>query len=463
MLLEVALAAALPLAFAFDGAEHVNATYTVSCLAGHIACSRDLYDRLWHTELHWSDEDQRELDRWTQVIERAEHASPAIEPAPLLPNFQSYYPSVRARMAIVAAVSGAGSSGRVAAAAQGLVPAEDGAALQRVLQHFERRLRPWWRSTGAAVVARHIEQVRRGMTAEHLHTSAAVSSFMGARLPDARVFVHAVPSPAPAGDESAATVVQQHFFVEVVARDIARETIWKAMHELTHAYYDAAPAAVHTTLMRQFVASTEPSAPAFYTYFNEAIATAVQFVVLERDGEPLGSEEDGYRHPYIPRLARALLPVVRRVLAAGGSITQGVVEAYLAAGRASLGDRASSPAFTLASAALIGNDAHQPAITKFRRAFNVWFTVGTVDEWRKFEELSGVFFVTYPDLPPDLPTIPDLDQASRHRAFAFTARHHSKSRVIVLAGRDAAAVAELVDRLAPVTSWPNDGVFLVID
>jgi hypothetical protein len=463
MLLGLALAAALPLTVAVDAAEFSNAAYTVPCLAGHIPCSRDLYERLWQDQLRWSAQDDEQLGRWKAVVARATAAAPPASPAPLLANFLSFYPSVRARMAIVSAVAGAGSTRHVARAARRVVSSDDARILQEVLEHFERRLRPWWQSTGRAVVAGHIAQVKEGLTTDHRAISSSVSAFIGARLPAARVFVHAVPGPAAAGDESAATVVEQHFFVEIVSRDTARETVWKAMHELTHAYYDAAPADTHAELMRQFVEAPEPSAAAFYAYFNETLATAVQYIVLERDGESIGGEDGGYRHPFIPRLARALLPTVRTALASGGSITQGIVPAYLTAGRASLGDAASQPTFTLASAALIGADQHRPAIAAFRQAFNVWSSTNTMQEWRAFAELSAVFFVTHAELLRDGPQVPDVELAVRHRAFAYTTRHHAKSRILVLAGRDPSAVSDLVTQLSALPTFPADGVFLVID
>lgn len=469
MLIDLALAAVLPLGLAFDAAEHSNAVYHVACLAGDITCSRDLYEGLWHGTLQWSDRDQRQLDRWKQVVSRARAAAPPADSAPLLANFPSYYPSLRAQTAIVAAVAGAGSPGRVASATRAVVSVDDGVALQDVVQHFARRLRPWWLSTGRAVVASHIEQVRKTMTADHQALSAAVATFLGAELPGGRVFVHAVPSPAPAGDAATATVVREHFFVEVVTRDTATATLWKAMHELTHAYYDAAPAEVHATLMRQFVDAAEPGSPAFYTYFNEALATAVQLLVLERDGQSGGADQDTYRHPYIPRLARALLPIVRTALASGGSITQGIVDAYLKAGRTELGSVASSPAFTLAAAALIGADPHGPSKGAFGQAFHVWASTSSVEQWRRCQELSAVVFVTYAELAElraagQVP-LPDLaGPQERFRAFAYTRPHNTRSRVVVLAARDVEAVAQLVGRLATLRRWmPTEGVFLTID
>jgi hypothetical protein len=51
MLLEFALAAAVPLTFHYDANEWTNAAYHVGCLAGHIPCSKPIYNALRYEDL----------------------------------------------------------------------------------------------------------------------------------------------------------------------------------------------------------------------------------------------------------------------------------------------------------------------------------------------------------------------------------------------------------------------------
>jgi len=67
---------------------------------------------------------------------------------------------------------------------------------------------------------------------------------------------------------------------------------WVAVHEETHALYDLAPEDKKQALMQQFADSTDPSAGPFYEYLNEAVATAVQLLLLERNGK---KDDDPYR------------------------------------------------------------------------------------------------------------------------------------------------------------------------
>ena len=50
-----------------------------------------------------------------------------------------------------------------------------------------------------------------------------------------------------------------------------------------------------------------------------------------------------------------------------------------------------------------------------------------------------------------------------HRGFAVLVPHNRKGHVLVLAGRDAADVSDVVKQLQPSTPLPRDGAAVLID
>jgi hypothetical protein len=457
------------LSFHVDSGEYVNAVYNVMCLAQQATCTREKYDRLWKAELKWSAEDQAQLDRWLSIVRAAQSREPAPPNAPLLANYPSFYPPLRKRTAILAAALDAKSANAFEARAARLVPRDDAIALARTLRHFQTRLAPWWRRVGRARVS-GLHGIDREFPTRVRTLFGQVASFLGAdALNDA--YVHVVPSPDIANDDASGTLVGNHFFMELVppgtgnaaAREATKMVAGVAIHELTHALYDAARAATHLALMRQFAASPDPGTPAMYTLLNEAIATAVTGIALDLSGDTETDEGREYRHPYIPRMGRAATEPIKRALAAGRTITEGFVDDYVRGARAILGDDADSLGFRFSAVAVIASDALRPAAVSFRQAIAPTAATDSRENWQRIEELNAAFLLTYEEAREFADRIPDFPTLATHRGFAVIVPHNKKSHVLVLAGRDATAVSDVVKQLQPSKARSEAGVMVLVD
>lgn len=443
------------LTFHADSSEYFNAAYTVICLAQQATCTREKYDRLWKDELTWSAEDQAQLDRWQSIVRAAQSREPAPPNAPLLANYPAFFPPLRKRTAILAAALDAKSVNAFETRVARLVPREDAVALARALGHFQRRLAPWWRRVGRARVS-GVRAIDREFPPAVRSLFGQVASFLGAdALTDA--YVHVVPSPDITNDDASGTLVGNHFFMELVppgtgnaaASQATRMVAGVAIHELAHALYDAAPTATHLTVMRQFAASADPGSPSMYALLNEAFATAVQEIALELAPGKEPDEGGEYRHPYIPRVGTAATEAIKRALSAGKTITDGFVDDYVRAARTILADDADSLGFRFSAMAVIASDALRPAAASFRAMIG---PIGATDaraNWQRIDELNAAFFLTYDEAREFAGRIPDFETLITHRGFAVMLPHNKKSHLLVLAGRDAAAVAEVVKQLQP--------------
>ena len=465
MILAAALLAA-PLVFHADAGEFANVVYNVACLAEQISCTAEKYQRLWKDELHWTPADERELARWKAIVADGERRAPPNTAAPLLPNYLSYYPVLRFRQLIIATALDADSARAFGARAGSVVPAADARVLASALSHFQQRLHPWWQRVGRARV-RSVGDVERALTPARKDLARRAAAFMHASPDVTDVFMHVVPSPDVSNDRATGTAVRNHFFMELVPPDSLKEpradvgemVVAIGMHELTHAFYDSAPVEVHRHVMQQFVDSSDTLAPSFYTFLNEAVATAVQEMA---DDEPW-SEPGDYRDAYIPRLGHAAVPLVAAAMANGKTISDGFVAAYLSHGREVLGRDVDTLQFALSSTALIASDRLQSAAQRFRKAFSPRFTVDTQLEWETFGELSGVLLLDYDEARQYAGLVPLLDTFTTHRGFAFVTGYKTKSRVLMLAGRDPAAVGDVVARLATMSGVPPNGLIFTID
>jgi hypothetical protein len=119
--------------------------------------------------------------------------------------------------------------------------------------------------------------------------------------------------------------------------------------------------------------------------------------------------------------------------------------------------------FALWSAAVIASDPMQSAVQQFRQAFSPRFTVSTQAEWETFGELNAVLLLDYGEAEQFASHVPLLETLRSHRGFAFLTDYKTKSRLLMLAGRDPTAVADVVARLATIKTVPPNGVIFTID
>jgi hypothetical protein len=460
MVFALALMAVIPLRFHYDASEFTNVVYHVNCLTSRVPCTNSVFTRFWNDQYHFTRADGAELDAWLGILRKIESAAPAPPPAPFLPNYGSFYPSLRARYQIVTAAVESRTPADFRKRAARFLNQEEALRLSQVLDHFQRRLHPWWVATGREAVDAHIRQVKQRMKTSNLMPLAGqIAGFVEANLEKRDVFIHAIPGPFPDSKEASATVISNHFFVEIMASDKPDDTIWKAMHELTHAFFDSAPAARHLSLMKQFATANEPHSQAFYDFLNEAVATAVQLIVYERQGV---KDDDPYHHPYIPRLGRSTMPLVKEAIAGHRTVFDGFTEFYLRAGSAELKEQTSNPHFILSAAAVLASEKNHKAADTFFDRIAPRFFLTEEKEWMLFTDLNAVRLLTYDELAPFTGHIANLDGLTRNRGFAYVVRHSAKGRVFFLAGRDTDALNEVVKQLAKVQSVSSDGLVLSI-
>jgi hypothetical protein len=206
-------------------------------------------------------------------------------------------------------------------------------------------------------------------------------------------------------------------------------------------------------LIDQFAATKHPASPALYALLNEALATAVQLLVNEQQGV---DEKDVYRHPYIPRLGRSTMPVLKRAIAQRSTMLDGFVPAYIEAAEKELKEETRAPKFLLLAAGVLASAKNKAAQDAFFQSFRSVGTTTSEGDLEKFDNLPAVRLITYDEQDRHLAAIPDLAELTRYRGFAY--RVPAKRRTYILAGRDTEAVIDVVKELAKLEDTPNQGL-----
>ncbi len=178
------------------------------------------------------------------------NAAPARPPAPLLPNTARFHPTQVARTAVIVAALETASIDDLRRRSRGVLDTEAAAGVKRAVDHVERRLRSWFRTTGRRLVERRVGQIkdvaRRSRFAD---ATARTATFLETELPDPNVYLHVIAGPEPKSTDSAATLFGNHFVVEVVDATTADGIVEGATHELTHYLYDRVPVEKHLALI----------------------------------------------------------------------------------------------------------------------------------------------------------------------------------------------------------------------
>jgi hypothetical protein len=462
MLFLALLAVSTPFRFHVDAAEFPNVVYHVSCLSDKIPCTKPEIEKFWHDDLKWTDLDQRQLDAWNAVLDGVGSGQPKPLDSPFLPNYASYYPGLAAVRRIIAAGLDSRSPAEFRKREATLASAKEIVQLSNALQHFQRRLRPWWKSRGERYAAPRRKPIQSLMNAPQVAAVAdRIARFMESEIAGREFRVDLIPRNNPRSDAASATFVGNHLLLELIdAMKKPNDAIPVLIHELTHALYELAPLRLHQKLIRDFVAASEPQAQALYAILNEGIATGVQLTRLNEAGQ---TDQDAYRHPFIPRIGHAVSAPLRGALENGLTLFHGFLESYLRTCPIELKDELASPRFILLSAILFRIGELDEAEKAYHSDLAPISSASPEDRGR-FPQVNIVFLITYDKLDAIAGNWDEIVPLSqRHRGFAFSSPRNNKGRTYVLAGRDDRTVAEVVKRLAAIRTGTVDGLVLSVD
>lgn len=450
-----------------DASRRVNAVYHLACLARTITCTRQIFERFWQGTLGWTPADQAALDEWRQVMAEVTARAPARTGAPLLLNTPRFHPAQASRGRVFVAAVESRSAPDIQRRSLGVLSAHDASRLAAAIDHFDRRLDPWWRSetSGRRAVQDRLERVADQVRETGMPSvMAEVAAFLEAEVADPVLHLHAIISPVPSSEDYTATQSGSHFFVEAVDSATTHAFVHGAVHELTHYLYDSAPADKHIGLVREFAESGAEAFAGLYTYLNEAIAVAAQGLYAEKQ-QALDTDTRGYTHPYIQPLGTATGPLLREAIAKRQTLFSGFATSYIAAATGALKSKVQEPRFVLSQVALVvpeDGDRLSAAYhsTMFPQASAQFRMPAEVDA---FPDLSVVQFVRYDAVDALADRIPELLALRARSGFAYAMKRGPRAFTYVLAGRDTDAIVEAIAKLGTLERLNTGGLLFSFD
>lgn len=452
--------------FSVDVSERATAIYHVACLGDSLPCTKAMFQEFWHQRLSWSPADQRQLDTWKEILIRVGKAAPQAGPIPYVGNTTALHPALAAQRQLIAALFGASTAPELRRRAG--LSAEDAGGVFGAVEHFRRRLNPWWQSTGRRALPVDLRSVQTRLRSRDLSRLISdLQKFTESVQPATQIRVHAIPVPVPSSNAAAATFAGSHVVVEASQELDAEEFSAVVLHESTHYLYDRSPTSRLTALMEQFAKIDTPQVSGFYALLNEAMATAVQLLAIERLGGGIGidamNDRDVYRHAFIPRAGRAALRALKESLAAGSTLSRGFIPSYIREVRLELGDDVNRPGFLLSAVALLPTEKTGVASSTFQAELQPINVVGA-DSWRRYSQLNVVFLITHADLVEAFASsFPDVTSLINTRGFAYRGSRTGQGSVIILSGVDARAVSDVIKALARLPSLSETGLLLKLD
>jgi hypothetical protein len=461
MLVPALFAALASFGFQVDNAEFTNVVFHVSCLGGQLPCTKPSFEKFWHEDLHWTAADQQQVDSWVAALAAVADRMPGPPESPFVPNYPVPHTKGTAVLQIIAAAFDSRSADEFRKRARELAMPAEIDRLSRALEHFQRRLRPWWKSQGEHYGNAHLRAFQARLNAPSVTASAErIRRFTESPVTGGKFHVHLIPRADPQTDACIATPVGNHLLMELTDKAEPRFVALTTIHELTHSLYASVPEPLQQQLMRDFAAAPQPQSQALYALLNEGIATAMQFLDVS---DPSPKDEDSYRHPFVPRIGRAISPALASALEKGPTLYHGFLDAYLRAGAAELKEEIASPRFILSSTVLLVVGDLAQAEQAFRTQFTPvnWADFSNRD---RFPEVNIVILITYDKLDAIEGNWNEIVPLSKtHRGYAFTMPRNRKGRTYVLAARDEQTLTEVVKRLAAIRTATPDGLIFAIE
>lgn len=461
MLALALLAVAAPIHIHVDVAQFPNATHHLACISGRLPCTQASFEKYWHQQMQWGPADQAALDRWNSTMKTIVARQPQPQSIPFLANFTDWYPELVVVKKLIAAGLAASSEADFRKKAAGLALPEEIGWLSGSLEHFNKRLEPWWKETGRAYgesQRKAIEAQLKKLKADGLASN--VAAFFEAELPVRNFYMHLIPRSDRTSKDATATFARNHMVVEMTDEMKPEGTVSIILHEMTHALYELAPVAKQRKLIGDFAGSSVPAAQALYAIMNEGLATAVQLDAMARAGQ---QDDDPYHHPFIPRIGKANAAPLAEAMKRGATLFSGYVDTYLKASETELGPELKSPRFLMTSGIVAEFGDMKTALAAFRENFPM-LSAASFSDRLTFPELNMAYLLPYDKLGVVEQAWPMISaMAKEHRGLVFTGPRGNKGRVYVVAGRDEATVAELVQKLGAIRTSTGEGLVLTVE
>lgn len=442
--------------------EHSQAVYHLACLSGERPCTRGVFERFWTEYLPPDSGDVRHLRAWHEALRRIHDTAGPGDATPYLSNTDSLYPGKREQLRVIEALLDSGSSADFSRRSR--LDAAAVAQLWQAVAHVRRRLARHWRARGRVLAERFLPASQRQLREPRwIRLAGEMADFISAGQPAREIKVQLIPSPA-LDDTAKASFVGRHLLLEVNERAKSELVVSVALHELTHHLYDSVPAAKQIERMEMFRQAGLTHGAAFYGLLNEALAVAAQGVLTSRLAATAHPKQDGdeYRHAYISRAGRVTGPLLAERLSRGEVFDASFVDAYIQRLTKELAGDITNPRLLFFSAAFLPTGEANKAAEYLRGEIQpgAWIQSG---EFQRHSDLPLIFLGLSEQNRHLWESFPELEALDGARGYVFARTSPGARPVVIVGGRDSAALVQVATALMGLPSLPDRGAAVRLD
>ncbi|MBI1212417.1 MAG: hypothetical protein GC190_13215 [Alphaproteobacteria bacterium] len=417
-----------------------NLIYQLDCMADLIHCAPDIFQSLWHNELGFDAEDQRQLDEWKRLGEALQRRNKSPNPPPEVgasfPIPPSDDPTVWSDVLQAGYV--ANDLAAVDAAERKFLLPQEVETLHHIAEHFRPRFERWWNDNNQSANA-FVPALKDALTKSRAFDLIGwAAAFYGADLGDGHLQIHVIALPKGKLTLTRAFRSGPHLVVEVVPGEQAQHRVDVVVHEMAHHVFGSMPLARKAAFMERMLAAGDGAVPS-WSYFDEVQATVIGNIMAFRNAatpDEFGKQWNRPRSFYavepIDIGARATHQLFDMAFALGGPMRDDFPAAFVAAMRQGFGAKLETPAVYLNSMAQINLDPRDNDRKRLLR-----HTLHTTSAWEYDAENTNDF----------------LSHAKKYPALslAVTLRPDQLSQIDALSGVLAMSAAQVKDALASTT------------
>lgn len=429
--------------FTVSTSTHATAVYHLACITDQIGCTKKKFG---------AQAKHPSVEAWKAAFaELKAEPEPEPGPSPFPANTPGMHAEVRFRARVLEAVLDSKSAGDLARRA-------------RIDSGVARKI---WNAIGGMkraigdnrAAVRWVGPTQRILNDARLAGLARdVGSLLEPGQARERIAFHLIPSPEPKTDEAMGTFIGHHAVIEVVDSAKADFIASVGLHETIHYLYDSVPAQAHRERMDFFAARSHPRASTFYALFNEALAVATQHLLTGRMQWPEAakSDQEMYRHAYIPRAGRVLTPVLEKWIGERRRFDGEFVKAYEEACTREFAADLRNPRFIFVSGAFVVSDAGEKAFGVLMPELQPvsWVRGGN---WQQYTHLPILHLVDHDSIEELHTVIPQVFTLTKMRSFAVLSA--TPRAIGVISGQDGEAIAEGVRTFLDKPAFPEEVSF----
>ncbi|MDX1980259.1 MAG: alpha/beta hydrolase [Bryobacteraceae bacterium] len=431
--------------FTVRTSNHATAVYHLACITDQIGCTKKKFGE--HAK-HPS------VEEWKAAFAELK-PEPANEtrPSPFPANTLGMHPEVRLRARTLEAALDARSAGDLARRAR--IDPDVARKMWRALDGMKRAL-----GDTRSAVRRHVAPTQRILKDPRLTGLARkVGALLEPGQASERIELHLIPSPEPKTDEAMGTFIGHHAVIELTDGAKPEFAASVALHETIHYLYDSVPTKAHRDRIEMFVARQHPRASSFYALFNEALAVATQHLLTRRMQwrEEKKSDEEMYRHSYVPRAGRVLAPIVEQWIAERRRFDGELVKAYEEACLREFAADLADPRFVLVSSVFLPSNAGESAFGTVMSALQPvsWVRGGN---WQQYTHLPIVLFGNHDDLKTIRAAHPEIAKLAVQQSFVVS-KESERRPLVVLGGNDPDSITRAAQALLATPRLPKRVAF----